>query len=415
MQSRCKDTKKNPIYLFFLKNSCIFATPAGLNFIFLSMFVEQISVEYTLCFVFYGGTALMALIACIYLCLRRGNAFAADVTPPMQLRRWAAAFFALAFLSHVWWLLFYIYSNNFNSVACLVVAVIDYLGLLVSIAGTLFAMLQDRKRPIWPMVVAMIPYAVLLTMNVVFPDHHFLYIAIAYLMMVFVLFSVYMVFAVRQYRNWLRDNYADLEHKEVWASHVLIIAILLLFTFGEVEGISLTISFLVQFLELPLFWFLLWRVETMPQLQVVSVEQEPIERAQQPQPQQSLVIPSNIEQLLEEHCVATQLYLQHDLTLIQLAQTIGTNRFYLSQYFSRQGITYNAYINDLRINHFMSLYQEAAAAQKPISAQQLASESGYRSYSTFSLAFKQRTGQSVTAWMRNPQSHLGSQNLQKQF
>ena len=379
------------------------------------MFVEQISVEYTLCFVFYGGTALMALIACIYLCLRRGNAFAADVTPPMQLRRWAAAFFALAFLSHVWWLLFYIYSNNFNSVACLVVAVIDYLGLLVSIAGTLFAMLQDRKRPIWPMVVAMIPYAVLLTMNVVFPDHHFLYIAIAYLMMVFVLFSVYMVFAVRQYRNWLRDNYADLEHKEVWASHVLIIAILLLFTFGEVEGISLTISFLVQFLELPLFWFLLWRVETMPQLQVVSVEQEPIERAQQPQPQQSLVIPSNIEQLLEEHCVATQLYLQHDLTLIQLAQTIGTNRFYLSQYFSRQGITYNAYINDLRINHFMSLYQEAAAAQKPISAQQLASESGYRSYSTFSLAFKQRTGQSVTAWMRNPQSHLGSQNLQKQF
>ena len=378
------------------------------------MFVEQIPVEYTLCFMFYGGTALMALIACIYLCLRRGNAFAADVTPPMQLRRWAAAFFALAFLSHVWWLLFYIYSNNFNSVACLVVAVIDYLGLLVSIAGTLFAMLQDRKRPIWPMVVAMIPYAVLLTMNVVFPDHHFLYIAIAYLMMVFVLFSVYMVFAVRQYRNWLRDNYADLEHKEVWASHVLIIAILLLFTFGEVEGISLTISFLVQFLELPLFWFLLWRVETMPQLHVVAVEQEPIERAQQPQqPQQSLVIPSNIEQLLEEHCVAAQLYLQHDLTLIQLAQTIGTNRFYLSQYFSRQGITYNAYINDLRINHFMSLYQEAAAAQKPISAQQLASESGYRSYSTFSLAFKQRTGQSVTAWMRNPQCHLGSQNLQK--
>ena len=368
------------------------------------MFVEQIPVEYTLCFVFYGGTALMALIACIYLCLRRGNAFAADVTPPMQLRRWAAAFFALAFLSHVWWLLFYIYSNNYNSVACLVVAVIDYLGLLVSIAGTLFAMLQDRKRPIWPMVVAMIPYAVLLTMNVVFPDHHFLYIAIIYLMMVFVLFSVYMVYAVRQYRHWLRDNYADLEHKEVWASHVLIIAILLLFTFGEVEGISLTISFLVQFLELPLFWFLLWRVETMPQLQVVAVEQEPIERAQQPQqPQQSLVISSNIEKLLEERCVAEKLYLQHDLSLLQLAQAVGTNRFYLSQYFSRQGITYNAYINNLRINHFMRLYHEAVAAQRPVAAQQLAHESGYRSYSTFSLAFKQRTGQNVTAWMRHPQ------------
>lgn len=34
-------------------------------------------------------------------------------------------------------------------------------------------------------------------------------------------------------------------------------------------------------------------------------------------------------------------------------------------------------------------------------AQQLAHESGYRSYSTFSLAFKQRIGQSVASWMRD--------------
>ena len=97
----------------------------------------------------------------------------------------------------------------------------------------------------------------------------------------------------------------------------------------------------------------------------------------------------------------TQLYLQRDLTLQQLAQAVGTNRFYLSQYFSRQGITYNTYINNLRINHFISRYQEVAGTQQPFTVQQLASESGYRSYSTFSLAFKQRTGQNVTAWMRD--------------
>ena len=95
----------------------------------------------------------------------------------------------------------------------------------------------------------------------------------------------------------------------------------------------------------------------------------------------------------------TQLYLQHDLTLHHLALAIGTNRTYLGLYFARQGITYNTYINDLRINHFVSLCQAAAAAHQPIVAQQLASDSGYRSYSTFSLAFKQRMGRSVTAWM----------------
>ena len=90
----------------------------------------------------------------------------------------------------------------------------------------------------------------------------------------------------------------------------------------------------------------------------------------------------------------------HDLTLQQLAQNIGINRFYLSQYFSRQSITYNTYINNLRINYFISRYNELSKANQPIVAQELANESGYRSYSTFSLAFKQRTGQSVTAWMR---------------
>ena len=79
---------------------------------------------------------------------------------------------------------------------------------------------------------------------------------------------------------------------------------------------------------------------------------------------------------------------------------IGTNRYYLSQYFSSQGMNYNTYINELRINHFISLYREAVAAQRSFTAQQLAMESGYRSYNTFSDAFKRRTGQSVTAWMR---------------
>ena len=116
--------------------------------------------------------------------------------------------------------------------------------------------------------------------------------------------------------------------------------------------------------------------------------------------QQTSTISSNIEQLLAERCVSTQLYLQHDLTLYQLTQSIGTNRTYLSQYFSSRGTTYNAYINDLRIKHFMNLYHEAIAANRGVTVQQLAHDSGYRSYSTFSLAFKHRMGQSVTAWMR---------------
>ena len=150
-----------------------------------------------------------------------------------------------------------------------------------------------------------------------------------------------MVFAVRQYKHWLRDNYADLEHKEVWISHVLILIVLLLLTFDEIDGVSLTISYIVRIIEFPLFFFLVWRVETLPRLEAVPVESQPVESQpmeQATQLQKSMTISSNIEKLLEERCVAEKLYLQHDLSLLQLAQAVGTNRFYLSQYFSRQGM-----------------------------------------------------------------------------
>ena len=374
------------------------------------MDLAQIPVKWILYIMLYGGAAFAALIASIYIYLRRGNAFAPDVTPPVRLRRWAAAFFAVVFMGHVLWCLFHIYCGDINSVYCWMVAVPDCIGLLTTVAGTLLAMLQDRKRPIWPFIMGMTPYAVLLGLNVVYPGGPFINTAIAYALLFYVLFSVYMVFAVRQYGRWLRDNYADLERKEVWECHVLVIVLLLLIISYEFDVGNLTIAYIVQFIQFPLFGFMLWRIETLPHLENSSMEQESSSPAPESSEESDLpteehqasTIPSNvIQQLLDERCVGKQLYLQHDLTLLQLATAVGINRFYLSQFFSKHGTTYNAYINDLRINHFVCLYREAVATRQSITAQQMAYDSGYRSYSTFSLAFKQRMGESVTIWIRD--------------
>lgn len=372
------------------------------------MYFEQIPAQFTLYFIFYGGTALLALIASIYLYLRKGNAFASDVTPPMTLRHWTAAFFAIVFLGHVWWFLFYIFSGEIYSTSCVVIAVLDSVALLTTIPGTMFAMLQDRKRSVWPIALATLPYAILGLLYIVYPDDNIIDIAIAYIVLVYVLYTLYMIYAVRQYGLWLRDNYADLEHKEVWLSHTLVIIVLFLIIIDGFESANVTISTYVQIIEFFFMFFLLWRVETLPQLdtpmeQVYSpLETDIIEKPDTPtDDKQPMALPSNIEQLLTTHCVKKKLFLQHDLSLLQLAQAIGTNRYYLSQYFSRQGVTYNAYINDLRINHFMKLYTQAMAAHRSVTAQQLSLKSGYKSYSTFSLAFKQRTGLSVSAWMRS--------------
>ena len=58
-----------------------------------AMFTEHISAELILFFILYGITGVVPFMAAIYLLLRRGNAFAPEVTPPVRLRRWAASFF----------------------------------------------------------------------------------------------------------------------------------------------------------------------------------------------------------------------------------------------------------------------------------------------------------------------------------
>ena len=389
----------------------------------------------------YGGAAVLSVVLCLYLLLCKGNAIAPGTTPPVHLRRWAAAIFGVSAVGHLWWYCLFVLSGGNNSWAYVVCVVLDCVLMLTTIFGTMLSMLQDRRRPLWPFVAALTPIAVLGGLQIARPDTDFLTPALVYTLAVYVFFTIYMTVAIRQYGRWLHDlsnmfacqstNYADLEHKEVRQSYTLLILFLLLLAIYEFtsDGPSL---FLLRIADFILFGLLLWRVETQPSLSLSSLTPGPspkergvntsaaenIDDKTDDSPLQANNSPllgrgaggeavggeafsSRIGQLLEEHCVATKLYLQNDLTLAQLSAAVGLNRSYISQYFSAQGMNYNSYINGLRIQHFISLYQEASAAHRPFTVQQLAYDSGYRSYSTFSLAFKQRMGQSVTAWTRS--------------
>ena len=217
---------------------------------------------------------------------------------------------------------------------------------------------------------------------------------------------IYMVREVRQYGRWLRDNYADLEHKEVWQSFLVLTIII--FVFGiYASGVGgMAYEYTVQTLDIVLVCYLLWRVETLSDLsiplsQYLSVAEPVITKAEDVEDNGlSETNRENIGTLLQQHCIDTQLYLQHDLNISQLAKTIGVNRLYLTKYFSSQGTNYNAYINDLRIRHFVSLYHEAVASHRSFSAQQLAQESGFYTYRTFSEAFKRKMGHTVSAWIK---------------
>ena len=361
----------------------------------------------TLYIILYSIVTAMNALASIYLLLRRGNAFATDITPPMRLRRWTAAFFAILALGHLW----YLPANVLDSreavmVSLLVGGLLDCILVIPMVFVVMLCMLQDRRRPLWPIGVMVAPLVVGMVVCIITRSDALLPWVRGYFLLMFIGFMIYMVGAVRQYGRWLRDNFADLEHKEVWQSFVALAVMTIMFSYYVAGYGGKVYEYIIQVFGLFLIFYLLWRVETLSDLSIPLEqglsETEPATTEAEDVKNNGLSQTNinNVETLLQRYCIDTQLYLQHDLTLPQLAQIIGTNRRYLSQYFSSQNTNYNAYINDLRINHFVSLYREAVAAKRSATAQQLANECGYRSYSTFTLAFKQRMGQSVTAWMR---------------
>ena len=361
-------------------------------------------IQAILFYILYGISGVVPLIAALYLLFRPCNAFSAEIKPPVRLRRWAAAFLGFSSLAHVWWVLFFVGSGNLKSMSYLLLCLTDSVLLLTTIAGTMLSMLQDRRRPIRPVLMALIPFLVLSGIYFFHPSIPLKQITTSYLLLICIVFTVCLVYAIRQYDRWLNDNYADLEHKKVWLSQ-LVAFFCILFIVLYIISENLVLIFCLHIVDLILIFLLVWRVETLPTLEEPPVSQAQAEKnatchnRKEGQGCGSVDL-ELIEQLLKAHCVAPQLYLEHDLTLQQLALAIGTNRSYLSQFFSRHGITYNSYINNQRINHFVNRFHELTAAGESVCAQQLAQESGFRSYSTFSRAFTQRTGQSVTAWMR---------------
>ena len=360
--------------------------------------------EDTLFIMLYTVATTMAMMACCYLLFRRANAIAHDITSPVRLRRWTGVFFAFIALNHVWYIpIFFLSSNKDILMTDLIGGLLDFMTVFPLAIIVLFVMLQDRRRPLWPVAVMMAPLVAGGVFSVATRSYALQSILYVYSLLMCIGLVIYFVRALKQYGCWLRDNYADLEHKEVWQSFVLLAIMLLVFVIYAYTSKGPSYQYAMQVIIVVLICYLSWRVETLSELSlpINDMAEEMVTTKNVEDNGLSSSIRNNIGPLLKQHCEEPQLYLQHDISVTQLAMLIGTNRVYLSQYFTNQGTNYSTYINGLRIQHFINLYHESAKSHQTIITKQLASQSGFRSYSTFSAAFKQVMGMTATEWMRD--------------
>ena len=346
----------------------------------------------------------------------------------------------------------------------------------------LLRLLQNRQHRIWPWALTQFPILVTAVIGIVRHDEFYGYNLTTYWQLaVMIAFVVYYIHSLIKYGRWLRENYADLEHKEVWQSLVFAAVLFVVYEIYFTNPGEMVKEYLAQIETLAIITFLLWRVETLQQLGVEEKQEMQVAPHNLPvRDEQQLLTEAGeqvrvgepsfgtgsgswtnethnesyqdrhadskqtVEQstslshrerlrvltLASEHvraseqdsrgglekslflyCEQPKLYLRYNLTLSELAETIGMSREALGAWFAGQNDTYNAYINRLRIDHFVRLYSEAAKAQRTFTIFELAHKCGYRSFLSFTSAFRQRMGTSVTAWLKknhttyNPKRH----------
>ena len=219
--------------------------------------------------VLYGGVAFLAVAACLYLLFRRANIFAGDVSSSRVLRRWTAAFMAAIAASHVWWYVLGIYwLTDDRLVRNITTILLDLVTLVPLMMGVLLAMLQDRKRPLWPWLVAQIPVVVAAVIGIMQHDTFYGYeMTHLYQLAIVVVFVLYYVNAQLQYERWLRDNYSDLDRKEVWQSMLFALALFGVYEIYTSNAGELMREYLSQAITIIVIVFLLWRVETLQELE----------------------------------------------------------------------------------------------------------------------------------------------------
>lgn len=190
---------------------------------------------------------------------------------------------------------------------------------------------------------------------------------------------------VQRHIKYVRENFSNIDRIDVaWLKPLFAFAIVSQLAWLFVSLYASVIADIIYYISIIVLWLMVLRYSW--DFHPIMVEQEREEDADM----QKTTLPiteGTLEQLVEER----QLYLKKDLTLSDLAKALGTNRTYVSKYFSQVvGQTFYDYINQLRIERVSIPMMREHPEYK---IEYVATESGFASISTFRRAFFKLTGQ----------------------
>ena len=225
---------------------------------------------------------------------------------------------------------------------------------------------------------------------------------------------IYLSISIKRHTKILRDNVGNMEFFDLRWSTKLIVLIFVVQLVWSIESLSQQSWFSSSTSELNLFFDTLYCILIIivalfvmkkiikQEVFVVSKEETEVTQIEESVnviPSNNVLINSNIEQIILEK----RYYQDNTLTLQKLAQHLGTNRQYLSNYINQiKGITFYDYINDFRLTEAKNIL-DSKGADNQHSLEDISVMAGFNSYATFLRSFKKKYGQT-------PSQYLASKN-----
>lgn len=237
-----------------------------------------------------------------------------------------------------------------------------------------------------------LPPAVLLVCFIATNNNIFYRISIAYWIIYTVTFLIVYINKVKRYTNRLKENYSDLENRELqWLGIITTIfvsylIIYIIATLSERE-FYLYVSYIMG---LCAWSYIVWHIEHQEKLDDFWTDKSISDITDEPE-QADKSVTTKLEWIgerLQTECIDRKLFLQPDLNIAYLAQVIGTNRTYLSQYLRQKDTNFYTFVNTLRIQHAQHLFE----SEPQMTLSDIAAESGFNSLQSYRRVYYSITG-----------------------
>jgi AraC-like DNA-binding protein len=201
---------------------------------------------------------------------------------------------------------------------------------------------------------------------------------------------------VRRYARYIRESYSNID--EIDISWLRVVA----WFFVSCQLLWVVISIIRHPLTDCLYYILcivLWQItlEHVLRQRTITIEESP--KPTSPNDVREYSFAQSLPAIIESE----ELYLNPTLSIKDLATRIGTNRTYLSDYFTHvQQTTFYDYINHLRIEKkSIPLMQQ----HLEYTLEQIATESGFQSISTFRRSFQKLKGVTPSEYRKGKQHY----------